>query len=179
MRGRASVLGFDSRRLHWMGSAAHVSIPSRLRRLFFCQLYAEHAMGMLRLALQDRRHVLYNLVQAFFPGAAIDPHGHLGGGMPRKRLGLFHGSSRLNHQINIRQSDGVQVELLPDGFLGNARALQVGIERPGRVGSAHRAGAHQGGPVAIYGHCGHRAPWGYPALANAYRSSTKNWGCSG
>ena len=84
-------------------------------------------MGTLRLTLQDRRHVLYNLVQAFFSGAAIHPHGHLGGGMPRKRLGLFHGGSRLNHQINIRQSDGVQVELL-DGFLGNARVLQVGIE---------------------------------------------------
>jgi hypothetical protein len=45
-----------------MASAVNALIPSVYGVCIFCHLYAGHAIGTLRLALQDRRHVLYNLV---------------------------------------------------------------------------------------------------------------------
>jgi len=72
-------------------------------------MLAVHAVSTLRLALQDRCHLLNHLVQSLIPCAAIHPQGHLGRGMSRESLRLFHGGSRLDHQINIRQAHGVKV----------------------------------------------------------------------
>ena len=56
-----------------MGSAVNALIPSVYGVCLFCRLSGVHAMCTLRLTLQDRRHVLHNLMQAFFPGTAIHP----------------------------------------------------------------------------------------------------------
>jgi len=42
--------------------------------------------------------------------------------MPRQGLHLLHGGSRLDHQVDLRQSYGVKVELAPSCFLGNGQA---------------------------------------------------------